>query len=63
MRAFQTDFSRPVPSIVPSEIATVKSAISDDECVMRLAKAVEEPASANLDEVARLIARLAVTIE
>jgi len=59
MRQFQTDFSRPVPSIVPIG----KSAISDDECVMRLAKAVKEPASADLDEVARLIARLAVTIE
>ena len=59
MRQFQTDFSRPLPSIVRSR----KSAISDDECVMRLAKAVKEPDSADLDEVARLIARLAVTIE
>ena len=59
MRQFQTDFSRPLPSIVRSG----KSAISDDECVMRLAKAVKEPDSADLDEVARLIARLAVTIE
>jgi len=37
--------------------------MSDDECVMRLKKAVEEHDSADLDEVARLIARLAVTIE
>ncbi len=59
MRAFQADVSRPVPSIVPSDTP----AMSDDECVTRLAKAVEEHDSADLDEVARLIARLAVTIE
>jgi hypothetical protein len=59
MRAFQTDVSRPVPWIVPSDIP----AMSDDECLMRLAEAVEEHDSADLDEVARLIARLAVTIE
>jgi hypothetical protein len=50
---------RPVPSIVPSDIP----ALSDDECLMRLAKAVEEQDSEHLDEVARLIGRLAVTIE
>lgn len=59
MRDFQTDLSRPVPSIVPSDIP----AMSDDECLMRLAQAVEDHDSAHLDEVARLIARLAVTIE
>jgi hypothetical protein len=59
MQDFQIDLSRPVPSIVPSDIP----AMSDDECLMRLAKAVREPDSADLDEVARLIARLAVTIE
>jgi hypothetical protein len=37
--------------------------MSDDECVMRLKKAIEQQDSADLDEVARLIARLAVTIE
>jgi len=63
MRNCQTDFSRPVPSIVASGIPAGKSAMSDDECVMRLKKAVEEHDSADLDEVARLIARLAVTIE
>ena len=63
MRALQTDFSKPVPSTEPSEIAAGKSGMSDDECVIRLANAVKEPASADLDEVARLIARLAVTIE
>jgi len=63
MRNFQADFSRPVPWIVPSGIPAGKSAMSDDECVMRLKKAVEEHDSVDLDEVARLIARLAVTIE
>ena len=58
MPAIATDL-RAVPSIVPSDIA----AISDDECLLRLAQAVEEHDSEHLDEVARLIARLAVTIE
>jgi hypothetical protein len=51
--------ARPVPSIVPSDIPMM----SDDECLVRLAQAVEDHDSADLDEVARLIARLAVTIE
>ena len=50
---------KPMPSIVPSDIP----AMSDDECLIRLAHAVEEQDSADLDEVARLIGRLAVTIE
>ena len=50
---------KPVPSIVPADIPTM----SDDECLRRLAKAVEEHDSEHLDEVARLIGRLAVTIE
>jgi len=50
---------RPVPSIVPSDIP----ALSDDECLMRLAHAVEVHDQEQLDEVARLIGRLAVTIE
>ncbi len=59
MRDFQTDFERPMPSIVPGDVP----AMSDDECLMRLAKAVEQHDSEHLDEVAMLIARLAVTIE
>ena len=51
--------ARPVPSIVPSEIP----AMSDDECLTRLAQAIEAQDSEQLDEVARLIGRLAVTIE
>jgi hypothetical protein len=38
-------------------------AMSDDECLLRLAQAVEDHDSNRLDEVARLIGRLAVTIE
>ena len=37
--------------------------MSDDECLLRLAQAVEDHDSEHLDEVARLIGRLAVTIE
>jgi hypothetical protein len=59
MPDLQTDLERPMPSIVPGDIPTM----SDDECLMRLAQAVREHDSADLDEVARLIARLAVTIE
>jgi hypothetical protein len=59
MRDVLTALLRPVPSIVPSDIP----AMSDDECLIRLAKAVEEQDSEHLDEVAQLIRRLAVTIE
>jgi hypothetical protein len=59
MSDIQTDLKRPVPSIVPSDIP----ALSDDECLIRLAHAVRERDSAYLDEVARLIGRLVVTIE
>jgi hypothetical protein len=54
-----TDVTRPVPSIVPSDIP----AMSDDECLIRLARAVGDRDSGQLDEVARLIGRLAITIE
>jgi len=53
------DLSMPQPTLVPSDTPD----ISDDECVRRLASAVEEHDSEHLDEVARLIGRLAVTIE
>lgn len=59
MPDIQSDPGRSVPSIVPSDIP----AMSDDECLIRLAQAVRGHDSADLDEVARLIARLAVTIE
>jgi hypothetical protein len=59
MQDVQTDLARPVPSIVPSDIP----AMSDDECLARLAQALEDQDSDELDEVAMLIGRLAVTIE
>ena len=59
MPAIATDPIRTVPSIVPSDIP----AMSDDECLVRLAQAVEAHDAEHLDEVARLIARLAVAIE
>jgi hypothetical protein len=59
MPDIMTDLIKPVPSIVPGDMP----AMSDDECLIRLAKAVENHDSNQLDEVARLIGRLAVTIE
>jgi len=59
MPATATDLIRALPSIVSSGVP----AISDDECLLRLAQAVEAHDTEHLDEVARLIARLAVTIE
>lgn len=59
MPAIVTDLNRAVPSIIPSDIP----AMSDEECLRRLAQAVEEHDADHLDEVARLIARLAVPIE
>jgi hypothetical protein len=51
--------SNVAPSILPTDIPD----LSDDECLARLARAVETPDSACLDEVAALIGRLAVAIE
>jgi hypothetical protein len=59
MPAIATDLFKAVPSIVPSDIPP----LSDDECLLRLAQAVQDHDSEHLDEVARLIGRLAVTIE
>jgi len=59
MPDIQTDLIRPVPSIVPIDIL----AMSDDECLVRLARAVKDHDSARLEEVARLIGRLPVAIE
>ena len=47
-----------VPS-VPNDVF----ALTDDECVVRLAQVVEARDSDHLDEAARLIGRLVVTIE
>ena len=59
MPDIQTVLIRPMPSIVPSDVP----ALSDEECLLRLARAVEARDSEHLDEVAQLIGRLAVTIE
>ncbi|MDI1265458.1 MAG: hypothetical protein PS018_19600 [bacterium] len=59
MPAIATVMPRAMPSIVPGDIP----ALSDDECLLRLAQAIEDHDTEHLDEVARLIARLAVTIE
>jgi hypothetical protein len=59
MPSFQTDLIKSMPSIVPSDVP----AMSDDECVFRLAQAIAKHDCEHLEEVARLIGRLAVTIE
>jgi hypothetical protein len=55
----ETNLMQVAPSIIPSDIP----ALSDDECLDRLARAIDHHDSEHLDELARLIARLAVTIE
>jgi hypothetical protein len=57
--AIAAEISRPVRSIISGDVP----ALSDDECLARLARAVEAHDSAQLEEVARLIGRLAVAIE
>jgi hypothetical protein len=52
-------FDRAIPSIVPNDVPSM----SDDECLARLARALEDHDAGQLDEVARLIGRLAVPIE
>jgi hypothetical protein len=52
-------FDHTMPSIVPSHVPS----LSDEECLVRLARAVKDHDDDKLDEVARLIARLAVPIE
>ena len=61
MPIIQSD--RAIPSIVPSIVPSDLPAMSDDECLARLARAVEDHDPERLDEVARLIARLVVSIE
>jgi len=45
MPEIQTDLMRPVPSIVPSDIP----AMSDEECLIRLAQAVRDHNFERLD--------------
>jgi len=58
-RALLSSSIAPSPSIVPVDIPS----LSDDECLARLAVAVEAQDARRLEEVAQLIGRLAVTIE
>jgi hypothetical protein len=57
MPAIDTDAA--ISSIVPATVPLM----SDDECLARLARAVKDHDASQLDEVARLIGRLAVPIE
>jgi hypothetical protein len=59
MPDIQIDRAQLAPSVLPADLPE----LSDDECIACLARAVERPDSARLDEVAALIGRLAVTIE
>jgi hypothetical protein len=54
-----THSDRAIPSIVPGDVPSM----SDDECLARLARAIEDHDAGQLDEVARLIGRLVVPIE
>jgi hypothetical protein len=58
MPNIQTIPMRSAPSTIPDT-----PEMSDDECLVRLARAVAAHDSDHLDEVARLIGRLAVPIE
>jgi hypothetical protein len=51
------------PALAPSAAERNAPAVSDDECLSRLASAVAERDDRRLDEVAQLIGRLAVPIE
>lgn len=59
MPVIQVDRSEMAPSLLPADVPE----LSDDECLACLARAVDAPDSARLDEVAALIGRLAITIE
>ena len=67
MPAIVTDLIRAVPSIVPRDVPIMNDSeidgMSDDECLLRLAEAIEAHDADHLEEVAQLMARLAVTIE
>ncbi|MDO8978038.1 MAG: hypothetical protein Q7V17_02255 [Afipia sp.] len=51
------------PALAPSADSRLPPAVSDDECLSRLARAVAEHDDRRLREVAQLIGRLAVPIE
>jgi hypothetical protein len=51
------------PVLAPSADERIAPVVSDDECLLRLARAVAEHDDRRLNEVAQLIGRLAVPIE
>jgi hypothetical protein len=51
------------PALAPSAEERPAPAVSDDECLSRLAHAIAEHDDRRLSEVAQLIGRLAVPIE
>lgn len=59
----RADYARLAPSTTASSVSAELPDLSDDECVTRLARAIATYDSEHLDEVVRLIGRLAVTIE
>ena len=59
LKNIQAERAKAAPSIVPADIP----ALSDDECVEQLARVIAAQDSKDLDELARLIGRLAVIIE
>lgn len=58
-----TSISSTSPNLAPTIDDQVRHGITDDECVVRLARAVDEHDDQRLQEVALLIGRLAVPIE
>ena len=58
-----TNISSASPNLAPTIDDQVRHGITDDECVMRLARAVDVHDDQRLQEVALLIGRLAVPIE
>ena len=50
------------PSSADTQVDDIAAFYSDDECVQRLAALLETKDSRTLDEIARLIGRLAVPI-
>ena len=59
MQDVSADPEQAAPSMIPKDIPSM----SDDECLARLAEVVRDCDSCRLEEVARLIGRLAVNIQ
>ena len=57
------DFLVDPSPLVPSALSAGLPGLSDDQCLALLARAVKQPDSARLDDVAALMGRLAVPLE